>query len=184
MPWGQRTFASVAGPTAEGDKIFADFIYNDTSAALSIGVPVYVDSTDAAELNTDATTGLTTAGIKNSGGKVVLGTNANAGANLTCVGVYQPSNRNDLPALGDPIRVLVWGRGLVSVQSPAAGAAGTVGGYVIASAAVKQAVPGARAVGVTIAMLLASRAVVAVGAQLLAAASATPLLYNGFVVLE
>jgi hypothetical protein len=183
MPWGNRSFAGVPGPTAEGDKWFWDYVYDDTSGALSLGMPLYVEVTDAAEFNTDPTTGLSTVGIKNTGGNVVLGTNAAAGANLVCVGLFQPTNRNSLPNKGDSVRVLAWGRGIVSAQSPGGGAAGLVGSNLIASAAVKQAVPGARASGVNIGILLATGAVVTTGSQLFAAASAAANLYNCFVAL-
>jgi hypothetical protein len=179
MPYGMRGF-TPSGTGAEGDKFFAEFVYNDTSGALSYGQPVYVDTTDAAEFNNLGTTAFTAA-TKPTGGNVVLGTNANAGANLTCVGVFQPTNPGELPVKGDPIRVLMYGRGVASVQSPAAGAAGNVGSAIIASAAVKDAVPGARAAGLIIGIILATRGVVTVGTQVIAAASATSTLVNAFV---
>jgi hypothetical protein len=183
MPYGQRTF-NPSGSSAEGDKFFGEFVYDDVSGNLTIGKPVYAEVLDAAEYNNlNSSTALTPA-TSPTGGKVVLGTNAAAGANLTCVGVYQPGNPGDKPNKGDSIRVLINGRGIVSAQSPAAGAAGTVGGTLIASAAVTDAVPGARAAGITIGTLLATKTFVTAGVQIFAAASATATLCNAYVSLS
>lgn len=182
MGYGPRGLPSVTGPTAEGDKFFTEYVYNDTSGALSYGQPVYVDTTDAAEFNKTGTTALTPA-ASNTGGMVLLGTNTNAGAaaNILCVGVFQPSNPAELPNKGDTIRVLTWGRGVASVQSPAAGAAGNVGTPIIASQAVKDAVPGTRSAGLNIGIILATRTFVAVGNTVIVAASATSTLVNAFI---
>lgn len=179
MPYGSRVLAGN-GAFQEGDKMFMQFVYNDANGGISIGQPVCVDVTDAAEFNNlNATTALNPA-TNASGGKVVASTNANAGP---CVGVYQPSNPNETPNNGDTIRVLVEGRGLISAQSPAAGAAGDVGSVLVKSAAVKDAVPGAAVAAGTIGIILATGAHVAQGAVVFAAASAVKTLVNGYVYL-
>lgn len=185
MPYGMRGLPSVSGPTAEGDKLFGQYVYNDTSAALSYGQPVYVDTTDAAEFNSkNATTALSPAKA-NTGGNVLLGTNANAGSagNLVCVGVFQPDNPGELPSKGDAIRVLMFGRGVASVQSPGGGAAGNVGTPIVGSQAVKDAVPGARATGLTIGIILATGTHVTVASTVVAAAGAVSTLVNAFIDL-
>jgi hypothetical protein len=176
---------------AENDDHYSEYVYNDTSGGLSIGMPLYKDVTDSGEFNASNNKYATLATFKTagvvtrSGGTVVLGTNASAGANLTCVGLYQPENPSELPVNGQVVRVLDRGSGVVSAQSPAGGAAGTVGGSMIASAAVKQAVPGARSTGLNIGIFTATRASVTPAAALagLTAASATVTLVNCFVAL-
>lgn len=176
MPYGGRVSLLT-----EGDKEFAQFIYNDTSGNLKAGMPVYIDCTDSAEFNAiNSTTALSPA-AKQSGGNVVLGTNANVGAAPYCVGVFQPDNVNSLPNKGDAIKVLVYGRGLVRAQSPAAGSAGNVGGNLVISTAVVDAVPGAKAAGQNIGMLTATGTHVTAGSQIFAAASATETLCNAFI---
>lgn len=178
--FGPRAF-SPGGALAEGDKFYIMCVFNGAAGALTIGKPVYADVTDAAEFNTKNTTTALSPAIPPTGGKVVLGTNANAGANLTCIGVFQPENASYIPNPGDPIRVLCYGRGVVSAQSPAAGAACNVGSKLVASAAVTDAVPGAAAAGQTIGTALATGTHVAAGNQILAAASAVATLINAFV---
>lgn len=95
--------------------------------------------------------------------------------------MFQPDNPGELPKNGDTIKVLVWGRGIVSAQSPAAGAAGNVGSALIVSTAVVDAVPGARAPGLNIGVLLATKTFLANGNAIFAAASATRTLCNAFI---
>jgi hypothetical protein len=179
-----RGIDAVSTQTAFGDIYWYEYQYDDTSGSLLIGKPLYVECTDAAEYNSaDTGTALSPAAAR-TGGKVVLGTNANVGASVVPVGVYLPKNRNDAPSKGDVVRALAWGRGIVSAQSPAAGSAGNVGGAIIASTTVTDAVPGARAAGLNIGVLLATGTHVAAGNQIFAAASATLTLCNGFVALN
>jgi hypothetical protein len=169
---------------AFGDVQYYEFVYNDVSGSLSIGMPVYVDVRDAAEWNSkySATALSPTAG--RTGGNVVLGTTAaGVGTNPLCVGLFAPDDQNIglLPNKGDVIRVLAFGRGIVSAQSPAAGSAGNVGSNLVASTVVAQAVPGARSTGLNIGILLATRTFVANTNTIFAAASATTTLANVFV---
>lgn len=179
----ERVFVGT-GSGAEGDKLFAYFIYNDVSGSLTNGIPVYADIRDAAEYNNLNTTTKLSPAVAATGGKVMLGTSLpGGGANLTVVGVYQPVNPGDKPNNGDVIRCLVFGRGVVSAQSPAAGAAGNVGSKLVATAAVVQAVPGAAVVDQTIGTILATGTNIAYGNTIFAAASATATLVNAFVKL-
>lgn len=176
MPYGSRVLLLT-----EGDKSFAEFIYNDASGSLKAGMPVYIDVTDAAEFNAiNSNTALSPA-AKQTGGKVVLGTNANVGAAPYCVGVFQPDNFNELPVNGAAIKVLLFGRGIVRAQSPAAGAAGNVGSNLVISTAVVDAVPGAKAAGTNIGVLLATGTHVAAASTIFAAASATETICNAFI---
>lgn len=111
----------MTGDNPEGSKLFGDFVYNDASLSLTIGMPLYVDVTDAAEQNDGrvlATTKLSTPAVAASGGKVVLGTNANAGV---FIGVFQPDNPNSKPNKGDGIKVCAVGRCLVSAAAKSGG---------------------------------------------------------------
>jgi hypothetical protein len=182
--FGQRTFVGT-GASAEGDKIYAQYIYNDVSGSLSYGQPLYVDVRDAAEFDNKNTNTALSPAAAATGGKVVLGTTAaGVGTNPVCVGVFQPENPGSLPNNGDVVRVLVMGRGIVSAQSPAAGAAGNVGARLIVSTAVADAVPGAAAVALTIGVILATKTFLANGNTIFAAASATRTLVNAFVMLQ
>ncbi len=183
MGYSPRGIDGVSAQTAFGDSQFYEFVYNDVAGNLTVGKPVYVDVTDAAEFNSYYSGTALSPAVVRSGGKVVLGTNAKAGASLVCVGIFQPFDQNPglLPVPGDTIRVLMFGRGVVSAQSPAAGAAGLVGGNLIASTVVTDAVPGARASGLNIGVLLATRTFIAQATQIIAAASATSTLCNCFV---
>jgi hypothetical protein len=188
MPFGERVF-NPAGDRAEGDKLFGQYVYADAGAAVTIGIPLFVAPLDAAEFNTKiASTAITTAGEVRTGGQVVRSTNANVGAAPQCVGLNAPENPGESLALGTNslpanVRVLMWGRGIVSAQSPAAGSAGLVGGTGILSTTVVQVVPGTAAVGTTIGIFLSSTSVTTIGGSLFAAASATVGLYNFFVRL-
>jgi hypothetical protein len=192
-PGPNASVYSGSGQLAENDVHFTEYVYNDTAGALTIGLPVYKDLTDAGEFNasnnkyatllTYQTTGANTV---RSGGRVVLGTNANAGslATISCVGIYQPENPGEIPVPGQVIRVLDRGEGVVSAQSPAGGAAGLVGSLLVASVAVKQAVPSAAKVpGITIGNILATRTFTTVGSSVFAAASATVTFVNASIQL-
>jgi len=177
---------------AENDAHFTEYVYNDTTGLLLFGEPVYKDMTDAGEFNSsnNAYASLLTYQTSGSntvrtGGRIVTGTNANAGSagNEVCVGIYQPLNPAESPVIGQVIRVLDRGCGVISAQSPAAGSAGVVGGTLISSVAVRDAVPGARSSGLNIGVLLATRTFVAVGSQIFAAASAARTLCNAFIAL-
>ena len=185
MGYSPRGIDGVSPQTAEGDKQFYEFVYAGAAGACTVGKPVYAQVTDAAEFNSWFSATALSPAAGRSGGKVVLGTDATAGANLMCVGIYQPTDQNFnlVPAVGDVIRVLAYGRGIISAQSPAGGTAGTVGGVIIASAAVTDAVPGARSSGLNIGILLATRAFLASGTQIFAAAGAASTLCNAFVNL-
>lgn len=176
MPFGNRV-ANIG----EGDKTFAQFTYNDTSGNLKAGMPLYIDVTDAAEFNAILSSTALSPAAKQTEGKVVLGTNANVGAAPYCVGVFQPDNVNSLPNNGDVVKVLVFGRGIVRAQSPAAGSAGNVGSNLVLSTTVVDAVPGAKAAGTNIGVLLATKTFLTPGTQIFAAASATETICNAFI---
>lgn len=181
MPYGPRVLGT--GTVAEGDVLYAEFQYNDASGSLTVGKPVFGDVTDAAQYNQVGSTGLST--VARSNGKVVLSTTASAGRYK---GIYDPQNTAEKPNKGDIIRVRVYGPGVASVQSPAAGNAGKVGTIAIASTAVTDLVPSATQVSPTTAVqageagvILGSpgvNATVTAGTQLIAAASATATLVN------
>lgn len=172
------------GTVAEGDKLYAEVQYNDASGSLTIGKPLFVDVTDSAEYNSrNASTAVTNGTPTNR--KAVLSTNGNAGRFL---GVYAPLSPSDKPNKGDIVRILVWGDGIVSAQSPAAGNAGNVGVDLVASTAVTDLVPAAAAGGPATALpagfagqLTATGSHTAIGATIFASASATATLCNAFV---
>lgn len=176
------------GSVAESDELYGEYQYNDASGSLTIGKPLFVDVTDAAEFNTISTSTALSAGALNgirTCGNVVLSTNANAGR---FVGVYQPNSASEKPNKGDVIRVLIHGRGIASVQSPAAGNAGNVGTDIVASIAVTDLVPAAAAGGPATALpagfagqILATLAAVAIGNNAVPAAGAVAKLVNAFI---
>jgi hypothetical protein len=186
MGYSPRGIDGTSSQTAFGDCQFYEFVYAGAVGGCTLGKPLYVQVTDAAEYNSLYSGTALSPAVARSGGKVVLGTDATAGANLMCVGVFQPTDQNFalVPAVGDIVRVLAYGRGIVSAQSPAAGSAATVGGSIIASAAVTDAVPGTRATGLNLGVFLATGTHVTTGSQIFAAASATPTLVNAFVNLS
>lgn len=124
MPYGQRGLSAASGPTAEGDKSFGHYVWNDSTVPLAVGMPVYKELTDAAEFNTSPSTTAISGGVatsnKNTGGNVVSGTSAvgHSGAHFQCVGIYAPPG-GVLPAggvtVGSAIRVQLWGVGQVLV---------------------------------------------------------------------
>src|SRR5271166_2643622 len=130
----------ASGVQAEGDKQFIEAVYNGTAALGTLGIPMYKDVTDAAEWNSNYSGSALSPAVAASGGKVVLSTSANAGANPIPVGIYQPLNLNEVAVVGAVIRLQSSGSALVSTQSPAAGTAGTVGALLITSTTVIQAV--------------------------------------------
>lgn len=186
MGYGNRAFAS-SGAFQEGDKDFKQFVYNGTSGALTIGMPVYVDCTDAAEFNNlNSTTQLSPA-VAASGGKVVLGSDTNA-ANLYCVGVYQPNNPADAPNKGDAIRVLTKGRGLVSAAAKTAGTAVLVGDLLITDATQASGLSGHNTytAGAVFAQALATGTAVAKGNSIIAVpgSGTTTALINAYVRID
>jgi hypothetical protein len=143
-PRGIDGSAGIAGSQlAFGDVMMSEYVYNDTSSSLTVGMPLYVDVTDAAEWNVlYSTTALSPAG-KRTGGNVVLGTNANAGSNLTCVGFFYPNdNLGGAPKKGDTVRVVWLGRCLASAIAAAAGTAVLVGDVLLATATYTSALSG------------------------------------------
>lgn len=121
MPYGQRVTNQI-GTQAESEKEFTDFVYNDTSGNLTVGLPVYLDVTDSAEFNTIYSgTAVSGSGSQTQSGKrVVLGTNANAGR---LAGIFQPDTIGTKPNKGDVIKCLIWGPGLVSAAAKSSGTA-------------------------------------------------------------
>lgn len=182
---------SGSNTMSENDVHFTEYVYNDVTATLLFGEPVYKSFLDAAEFNATntkyslANTGLSPAATR-TGGTVLCGSTVGVGtAGLEiCVGIYQPENFGEVPQKGQVIRVLDRGVGVISAQSPAAGSAGVVGGNLIASVAVNDAVPGARASGVNIGSLCATRTFLTIGTQIFAAASAVRTLCNAFIMLS
>jgi len=173
----------AAGVQAEGDKTFVECVFNGTSGTLTIGIPVYKDVTDAAEWNALLGATQLSPAVVATGGRALLSTAANVGANPICLGIYQPLSIGDKPNNGDVIRVQNAGAAVVSTQSPAAGSAGVVGGTLITSVTVVQAVPGAAAITKTLGILLATSTFITTGATIFAAASATVRLCNFYVFL-
>lgn len=183
MGYERRGIDATSAQMAENDAHFTEYVYNDVNGPATYGQPLYKDVTDAAEFNSANPTTALVPATQRTGGRVVRGTSANAGPNLTCVGIYQPSSPSETATVGSVVRVLDRGVGIASVQSPAGGAAGNVGSAIIASAAVNDCVPAARATGLNIGVILATRALVAVGGNVVAAASAVAALVNVFVSL-
>jgi hypothetical protein len=173
------------GPGAKSEQLTAQFVYNDTSGLLSIGMPVYKDVTDSGEFNAIfTTTALSSGGA--TGGRVVLGTNALA-ANLVCVGIYQPLNFSDKPNNGDTIRVLVFGLGVFSAAAKAAGTAVLVGDILIADSSQSSCLSGHNTytLGKTIGVATATGTSLATGSSIIAVpgSGTTTALVNGFVKL-
>lgn len=179
-----------AGTQAENDKHFTEYVYNDVSGSLTIGMPVYLDVRDAAEWNNAYSGTALTSGLGATGGRVVLGaTAAGTGANLVCVGVYQPNNINEAPNKFEVIRVLDRGRGLVQVTAKTAGTAVLVGDVLI-----NDTTPGnnllsghnTRTAGNIVGYAVATSAAVASGNSIVAVpgSGATTQLINGFVCLS
>lgn len=129
--YGQRVLVS-SGAGAEGDNLYGQGIYNDTTGNLTVGMPLFYDVTDAAQFNGNiggqyGSTALSPAVVP-SGGNFLLSTNANAGANPLMIGIYQPDNPSDVPAKGAPVKFVVLGRCVASAAAKTAGTAVTVGG--------------------------------------------------------
>lgn len=194
MPYGERVF-NPSGDRAEGDKLFEQSVFFGTSGTLTIGMPVYKDLTDAAEFNSKvaATAQSNTANTNvyvngvfiRTGGRVVLGTSPLTNIN-GIVGIYAPENPADKPNQGDPIRILVYGEGIVSAISQTANAnAITVGSVLVASTALVNGVAAGNTplVRQTLGIVLATGAAYTVGATLTggAAAANAAILVNAFV---
>lgn len=179
MPFGNRVSLLT-----EGDKSFAFFQYNDASGSLTLGMPVYIDVTDAAEFNAlYAGTKLSPAAAQTNG-KVVLGANANA-VNLVFAGIFQPDDFNEAPAKGATIKVLIRGRGLVSAAAKTAGTAVLVGDLLITDSTQDSLLSGhdTYTVGKTVAVALATATAVASGASIIAVpgAGTTTEVINAYV---
>jgi hypothetical protein len=193
VPYGERIF-NPSGDRAEGDKLFEQSVFWGTSGTLTIGMPVMKDLTDAAEFNTKlsltALTGSPTSfptppGIIRTGGRVVLATNANTTVN-GIVGIYAPENPAELPNQGDPIRILVYGEGIVRAISQTGNAnALAVGGLlgVLATQTAAIALGTTAALRQTIGIILATGSVSTVGSTLTGgtAAANAAILLNAFV---
>jgi hypothetical protein len=127
MPYGERVL-NASGDRAEGDKLFGQYVYNDTSALLSIGLGLFVDLRDAAEFNAKlAATAISPAIVRTGGNVCRAETAAGTGPNIVTAAVYAPENPGDLPSIGDIVRGLMYGRGIVSTIVYNAGTAMLVG---------------------------------------------------------
>lgn len=184
MPYGQR-IANMSGTSAEGDKFFAEFQYGGATGALTYGMPVFKALTDAAEFNARSSATALSPAVSQSGGTVVLATDATTTI-YGFVGVYQPTNPADLPAKNDVIRVLAYGVGLVSAISETGNVNPLkVGDILVTKATTTSGSTAAQtpSVGASFAIVLATKTFITLGAQLLAAASNTAMIVNGFVTL-
>jgi len=185
----QPRMLQTSGPGAFSATQYIEGFFSG-AGTMAFGQPVCVDTTEAGEDNSIYTkAGGITAGTYNNlptCGAFCRSTNSLAGPNLLCVGIYQPLNTNgSSTATTAPnfsiIRIQIFGRGVVSAQSPAGGSAGKTDGIIIASATVADAVPGAASYGLTIGILLATGAVITTNTQLFAAAGAVQGFYNAFI---
>lgn len=132
MGFEPRGINPVPGPTAESDVHYTQYVYNDVSNSLTIGMPVFVDIRDSAEFNQDNTTTAVSPTIARTGKNVVLGTTAaGTGPNYICVGVFAPQNPAEKPQKGDAIRVCDRGEAVASVEVYNAGTALKVGDVLI-----------------------------------------------------
>ena len=186
------TVPSLSKLYAEGDKLFGWAIYNDTTASLSIGMPLYVDITDAAEFNIIFTTTALLSGANfgiATAGKAVLGTNANIGPNATCIGVFYPQQGFGYkPTKGEVVRVLVYGRGVVSTTVAATGSGNTaltVGAKLIANSTFTSAIVGTAAASIVIGTAVATGPAVTINTviQGLPGTGTVTKVHNAFVNL-
>lgn len=138
MPWGPRV-TETSSNLAEGDKLYIAAQYNDTSGSLTAFMPVYKDFSDAAEFDSlNTATALTAGPLKGlqSAGKAVTATNVNAagisagGGGGLFMGIYSPTNPNDVPSTGDMIRLMRFGATPIQISS---GFAPGVGDFIITS---------------------------------------------------
>lgn len=182
MPYGNRV-ANQIGSYAEGDKMFETSVFNGTSGTLTVGMPVYKQLTDAAEFNAKFSATALSPTTAQTGGTVVLSTDATTNV-FAFVGIYQPSNPGDLPNKGDVIRILTYGEGQVLAISETANTNPLKVGDVLVAKAVSTAAstagatPSAR---ISIAVVLATKTFITVGAQITAAAANVATLVNAFV---
>jgi hypothetical protein len=184
--FGPRGIDPASSQLAFGDKHYFEFTYNDTSGSLSIGMPLFVDVTDAAEWNNAYSTTALSPAVGKSGGKVLLSTNANA-QNSFYVGVFAPDDQNigQLPNKGDVIRVMFFGRTPVSAAAKAAGTAVLVGDILITDTTQTSLLSGHNTytAGKTAGIALATGTAVANGNSIIAVpgAGTTTAVINGFV---
>jgi hypothetical protein len=190
------TVPSLSSMTAEGDKLYSWAIYNDTSGALSLGIPLYIDTSDAGEWNVQfgGSTGTALAsGSVNykiqTAGKVVLSTNIAASGSPCCVGTYAPEQGFGYkPQKGEKIRILTWGRGVVSVAVKGSGGQViSVGGRLIVSttgAATTSAIQGSATTALNIGTVLATSSYLTYNTTVVAAPGGTNIAVayvNAFV---
>jgi hypothetical protein len=184
--YGPRGIGAVSGQMAAGDKHLFEFQYNDTSGSLSIGMPLFVDVTDAAEWNNLWTTTALSPAAGATGGKVLLSTNSNA-TNSYYVGIFAPDDQNVglLPAKGDVVRVAFFGRFPVSVAAKASGTAVLVGDILITDTTQTSLLSGHNTytAGKTAAIALATSTAVATTNSIVAVpgSGTTTAVINGFV---
>jgi hypothetical protein len=187
-PRGIDGTAGIAGSqNAAGDVMFSEYVYNDVSGSLTLGLPLYADVTDAAEFNV-LYSGTATTGGKRTGGNVLLSTSANVGSNPNCVGIFAPtSGYNSLPVKGDTVRCLWLGRGLTSVATKAGGTAVLVGDVLIVDTT-QTSLLSAHNTAVTnktVAQALATLAAVTNGASILTVGGSTVAqVINAFVKMS
>jgi len=182
--------ASTLYQLAENDTHYTEYVYNDVSGSLTVGMPVFIDVRDAGEWNNrySGTALTTTTGA--TGGRVVLGTTAaGTGSNLICVGVFAPTNLQEKPNQYDVIRVCDRGRTLVSAVSKASGTAVLVGDVLIVDTT-----PGVnlvsghntRTTGITVAYAVATSAALASGSTIISVpgSGSTVALVNAHVQIS
>lgn len=180
MPFGPRVI-NASGDRAEGDKFFEQSVSN--TAGLTVGLPVYKDLTDAADLNAKyAQTALSSLAPR-TGGKVVLSNSALTNI-FAWAGVYSPENPGDLPAVGDIVRVLCYGESIISAISETGnGNALKVGDCLISKVTTTSASTAAQSpiAHGTMGVVIANLTFLTVGAQITAAANNVAHLVNSFI---
>lgn len=190
MTWGPRT-AETSPKQAEGDKIYAYAVYNDTSGNLAAFMPVCKDLGDTAEYNVIMTTTAVTVGPNfnaQTAGKVVLSSNVFAGGVSTgsvpeFFGVYSPTNPSDRPSNGDVIRVMTFGSTPVQIS---AGQNPNVGDYlqVAATDALAHTITrtsNAPSTGMKIGRVTATTGSISLGQAVSAPGFQFGFLVNGFI---
>lgn len=169
--YGNRVFVATGG-SAEGDRLYSEFVYKDTSGTLVAGMPVCRNLVDAGDQNTGgyiAATAVSPAQV-NNGGQVTLAGNTNAGR---LVGIFQPDNAGAKPNSGDAIKCLFFGIGVGRVDG--GGGAVLVGSIlicVIAGGTSNFLRLGAAALRTLAGEALPTGSVVALAAQIIANAGA------------
>jgi hypothetical protein len=180
-----RIAGAQTGILAYGESWYTSATYSGISGSLSIGMPVFVNTLDAAQYNTVFTN---TALVSSSApvqdcGSVILGVVAGSGASPTCIGVYQPENPSDKPLNQDTIRILVYGYGVVSAVAIASGTAVTVGANLLISSTNNNALVGAPVVKQNIGTVLATKSAITLGSSVIAVpgSGSTTALVNAFI---